>query len=246
VLNSQNRDNDLPWICDWVAAHHRNHSVDAVLLSNNNSETYSSEELRRALSKIPGIVVADVLEVPFRYGPNPATVKPVGALTFLQSTLLNIVRERWLQKARGVLVCDIDELVVSDTGQSIFDKTASALLKYTSFGGEWRYRAPNEAKAHHAQHIYAAQQPELCANKYCVVPDSILGRTSWGVHALEGINRRIFPASRAFSFFHCRSISTSWKNTRSQPPMDALRHDRATEDFMINSFASFEETNATQ
>ncbi len=236
VLYTQNKDNDLSWICDWVEAHHRNHGVDAVLISNNNSENYNSEDLRKAISRIPGIVVADVLEVPFRYGPNPATVRPVGTVKFLQRALLNIVRERWLKNARGVLVCDIDELVVSKTGQSIFDKTAHTLLKYTSFTGEWRYRVPNESEAKHAEHVYVAQKPELCRNKYCLVPNSIFGRMSWGVHTLEAVNRRIFPASRAFSFYHCRSISTSWKNARAQPPMEKLRHDHATDDFMIKSF----------
>ncbi|EBA12465.1 hypothetical protein [Roseobacter sp. CCS2] len=240
VLYAQNKDNDLSWVCDWVTAHQRNHGVDAVLLSNNNSETYSSEDLRQALAQIPGIAVADVLDVPLRYGPNPATVTPVGALKFLQRALLNIVRERWLQKARGVLICDIDELVVSRSGQSIFDATAKSIFKYTSFDGEWRYRAPSANKVQHADHIYTADPPARCVNKYCVVPDSFLGRMPWGVHALERVNRRIFPASRAFSLYHCRSISTLWKNARKQPPMEKLHQDKATKDFMQKSFPTTE------
>ena len=245
VLYALNKDNDLAWICDWVAAHQRNHGVDAVLLSDNNSATYSSNDLRQALAQIPGIAVADVLEVPLRYGPSPTTVTTVGALKFLQRALLNIVRDRWLEKARGVLVCDIDELVVSHCGRSIFDATANAAIKYKSFGGEWRYRALTPDKARHADHVFTATPAQKCANKYCIVPDSILGRMSWGVHAVEGVNRRFFPMSRAFSFYHCRSISTSWKNMRLQPDMADLHQDNATSDFMAKTYPATNKSDAT-
>ncbi|MEO0903500.1 MAG: hypothetical protein AAFX89_01880 [Pseudomonadota bacterium] len=245
VLYALNKDNDLAWICDWVAAHQRNHGVDAVLLGDNGSKTYSSADLRRTLAEIPGIAVADVLDAPLRYGPNPKTATPVGDLKFLQRAFLNIVKDRWLQQARGVLICDIDELVVSSNGQSIFDATAKAIFKYTSFSGSWRYRPPTPDDACHADHIYTASPPALCTNKYCIVPDSALGRMSWGVHALEGINRRVLPASRIFSYYHCRSISTSWKNNRAQPPMEKLQRDQATETFMENSFPAKRTTDAT-
>ncbi len=245
VIYALNKDNDLAWICDWVAAHQRNHGVDAVLLGDNGSKTYSSEDLRRALADMPGIAVADVVDIPLRYGPNRKTATPVGDLKFLQRALLNIVKDRWLQQARGVLICDIDELVVSSTGQSIFDVTAKAVFKYTSFSGSWRYRLPTPDDACHADHIYTASPPALCTNKYCIVPGSALGRMSWGVHALEGINRRVLPASRAFTYYHCRSISTSWKNNRTRPPREKLQRDQATETFMENSFPANRKADAT-
>lgn len=36
----------------------------------------------------------------------------------------------------------------------------------------------------------------------------------WSVHSLENVNRRIFRPNNQFSFFHCYSISTSWKTKR--------------------------------
>ena len=174
VLYALNKDNDLAWVRDWVTAHQRNHGVAAVLLGDNGSETYTSEDLRHVLADIPGIAVADVLETPLPYGPNPKTATPVGDLKFLQRALLNIVKDRWLQQARGVLICDIDELVVSPTGQSIFDATAKGIFKYTSFSGSWRYRPPGPGDARHADHVYTATPPALCTNKYCNVQFSML------------------------------------------------------------------------
>ncbi|WP_108815349.1 hypothetical protein [Loktanella sp. Alg231-35] len=237
VIYTQVKDDSLDWVRDWAAAHQRNHGADAVLMSNNNSTEFSSEELRATLASVDGIVVADVLDVPLRYGPHQSTADSVGTTKFQQRTLLNLVKTRWFAKAYGVLMSDVDELVVSHGSESIFDATQRSWLKYIRFGGEWRYQMGDTETIRHAHHIFRRPKGNDCISKYCIVPDSVLGRRSWSVHAIESVNRRIFPASQKFHHFHCYGISTSWKKKRSGLVRENMIRDEKTAKFMEQTFA---------
>lgn len=245
VIYTQVKDGSLDWVRDWVTAHQRNHGVDAVLVTNNNSTAFSDEDLRTTLASIKGIAVADVLDAPHRYGPLPQTADNVGATKFQQRTLLNLVKARWFAQAYGVLMCDVDELVVSRDGQSIFDVTRRSWFKYVRFEGEWRHHKADPETVRHADHIFRKQTGNDCISKYCIVPDSFLGRKSWSVHAVESVNRRIFPASPKFHHYHCRGISTSWKYTRNKPAPASMVRDEATAAFMAQTFSDHPEDRQT-
>ncbi len=241
VLYTQIKDDDLVWIRSWVLAHQHNHGVDAVLIGNNNSANYTSGKLRETIADIDGIAVADVIDVPLRYGPLPRAATNAGRQTFLQTALQNIVHDRWMCHARGIILCDVDELVVANNGRSIFDHTAESRLKFTRFAGQWRYRRQQDGPVHHKDHIYAHPGSQHCPSKYCVVPNSVMGRRSWAIHSLEGVNRRLFPASRNYLFYHCRSISTSWKNMRGRPASASMVRDDETAAFMARTFSDHPE-----
>jgi hypothetical protein len=236
VLYTMVHNDNLTWIRDWILAHVRNHGTDAVLIANNNSSAYSSAELAGAMAEIPGLAVADVLEVPLKYGPTTRTSKQAGTANFLQPACLNIVRDRFLAKARAVLACDVDELVFHPDGCSIYDATVGSVLKYKTFRGSWRYAPPTAHTVTHADHILADARAPRCHSKYCIVPDSFFGRMVWAVHSLEHVNRRIFRPMNAFQFFHCRSISTSWKIARDQGSNMRGQPDPVTCAFMRSTF----------
>ena len=237
VLYTQVKNDDLKWIYDWGVAHQRNHGVDSILVTNNGSNAYSSEDLRQTLAQIPGLSVADVLEVPQSHGARPTTCNGAGATKFLQPALLNLVRDRFFHDARAVLLCDIDELVQSPARQSIFDATVGSTLKYKTFYGVWRYAQNEGSSISHSDHVLARGTDKKCASKYCVVPQSLLGRMTWGVHSLEKINRHIFRPFNSFSFIHCRQISTSWKVDRTARPNTTLYVDAQTRKFMADTFS---------
>lgn len=237
VIYTMLRNDDLAWVRDWVSAHHHNHGADAVLIANNGSTAYTAQELLDTISNVPGIKAAHVLDVPLQHGPDPTTSKPVGAARFLQRTCLNIVRDRFFSQARAVLVCDIDELVTPANGQGIFDATVASLTKYKTFHGHWRFAAQTAGVVRHADHIYHNPDSRRCPTKYCIVPDSFFGRMCWGIHSLENVNRHVFRPGNRFAFLHCRSISTSWKNDRSQTALpDQGGVDPATQAFMEKTF----------
>ncbi len=236
VLYTQIKNDDLQWVYDWGCAHQRNHGVDAILVSNNGSSAYTSETLRQVLTSIPNLKVADVLDAPLSYGAHLKNGTGTGATKFLQPALLNLNRDRFFEQARAVLMCDVDELVQPVGTKSIFDATVASPLKYKSFHGVWRYAQTSDALVRHADHILAKPKEKTCASKYCIVPNSILGRMTWGVHSLEAINRHIFRPSNRFQFLHCRQISTSWKSDRSTKDQTDMSVDPKTQAFLGATF----------
>ncbi|WP_341368701.1 hypothetical protein [Yoonia sp. BS5-3] len=237
VIYTKVQNDDLSWIYDWGLAHHRNHGADAVLVTNNASTAYTSDELRATLASIPGMTVADVLESPQRHGPVGNVCRGTGWAKFQQVLCLNVCRDRFFGEARAVLAIDVDELVASRDGTSIFDATMQARMKYIRFGGEWRYASLTEADLRHADHILTDDAQVPCNSKYCIVPDSFLGRTLWSVHSLEHVNRRVFSPHKNFYMLHCHGINTSWKKDRSGLSHRAGPPDPETKAFMETSFA---------
>jgi hypothetical protein len=141
--------------------------------------------------------------------------------------LLNLARTRFLGRAKAVLSIDVDELVLPVDGRSVFDAAQASWWGMVSFPGHWRYASGSEQPVHR-DHLWFNEQDEACPPKYCYRPDSLLGRSPLGVHGLEWISWRWFPRPSAFSFMHCRSISTNWKVVR-QNPQARLQRDAVLE-----------------
>jgi hypothetical protein len=236
VLYTQVKNDNLEWVYDWGCAHQRNHGVNAILVTNNGSTAYTSEELRRVLKRIPHLKVADVLDAPLPYGAHSKYGTGAGATKFLQPALLNLARDRFFEQSRAVLLCDVDELVQSAGTESIFDATVVSRFKYKSFHGVWRYAKLSGASVQHADHILSKPNEQKCASKYCVVPNSLMGRMTWGVHCLEAINRHIFRPANRFQFLHCRQITTSWKFDRNRNGHAGATLDTDSQAFMAKTF----------
>ncbi len=236
VVYTKVQNDNLDWIHDWGVAHQRNHGANAIVIANNASTAYSNEDLRATLAAIPGIDVADVLDGPHSHGPHPSTCKGIGWARFQQKSYLNIMRDRFLMAARAVLLCDVDELVAEPSGHSIFDATVNSWAKYKPFRGAWRFTDAAAKSPHHADHMWQDENESPCPGKYCIVPNSLLGRTSWSVHTLENVNRRLFPPRNAFRYYHCRGISTSWKYDRKGGDSRRLTIDPMTRDFLASTF----------
>jgi hypothetical protein len=236
VLYTMLKNDNLQWVYDWGVAHQRNHGTDAILVVNNGSSAYTSSQLLRAIRKIPGIEVAHVLDARLKYGPSPKSCTGVGATTFLQTACMNVCRDRFFSRARGVLICDVDELVFSHKEESIYDATANSLTKYKTFHGHWRLAKKTDALIRHKDHIYLDVRTKPCPSKYCVVPDSFLGQMCWSIHSLENVNRRIFRPSSRFGFYHCRSVNTSWKANRSSESRDQSVVDPVAAAFLKATF----------
>jgi hypothetical protein len=209
VLCAVSKNNDLKWIRDWVRYHQINHGVDSVLIVDNGSSAYSLDELSSVLSKVVdgnfGIVTA-----PLPYGPSIGARSGLGRAKFFQTGMLNLVRDRFLAYSAGVLSVDIDELVVSKSGRSIFECLENSRLGFLAFEGGWRY-PENHLAATHGEHFWVADDDQACPSKYCYRPKSFLGKQALSVHGLQRVSRRWMPSSKEFYFAHCRNISTGWK-----------------------------------
>lgn len=239
VLLTLSRNNAPRWIEDWIRFYAAEHGADAVLLYDNASTAYSGADLqarlRAAFPELPIVVV----DWPFPYGPQGGAAGAVNGVEapwdsdFCQTGSLQHARFRFLLQARSVLNVDIDELVLSDRGRSIFAATEAAQGGFIKFPGHWISAATRHAvtpeNCRHADFTLIDRQvTQGCPPKWCIVPGlRHAHRHSWSVHNLFNA-----PANRVvsaeFTFRHMKPISDSWKEDRA--PMQVTDADRFEED----------------
>jgi hypothetical protein len=210
VLMTLSKDNHPDWVHDWARFHRHHHGADACVLVDNGSAEHGPETLRAALHRA-GLAEVLVLSTPLPFGPRGR--KPfVNAELFLQTGVMNALRLRFLSRARSVLNCDIDELVMS-AGGSIFARAEAARAGFVSFPGRWVYPPPDVAQAApHGAHGHVDVPPKACPEKWCIVPSGAMAGRQWRAHGLEPL---AFPGrfrARDAWFYHCRNVSTGWKS----------------------------------
>ena len=221
VLFTLSRDNELSWIVDWVQFHARNHGANAVLLYDNASTRYSGEDLERSLREAFPSFEINVVHWPYKYGPQGFNGGWWDS-TFCQAGAFQDARFRFLDSASSVLNCDIDELVVAEKGESIFDITEKSRNGCTMFSGKWisnatfgtqpAFNSPSDLR-HRCFRYLARTQPGPCPNKWCVVPRRCKLEDHWDQHTVSG--RDLASSySDSFSYRHFQSISTNWKYQR--------------------------------
>jgi hypothetical protein len=209
VLLTQLKDEPFDWIADWVRLHVRHHGADAVLVLDNNSVSYTSAELSAFLATL-GLAAHAVVPLPFDYG-NINAKRLRKKAKFLQTGAFNLSRLRFLGQAAGVLRLDIDEVVWSDRG-SVFDIAETRRSGYISLPGTWVYVAPSHTgSVRHADHTMVADPPRTCYPKWCVRPDSLVGRQPWENHAIGPVQFSPLFRARGTGYFHCRMLSTGWR-----------------------------------
>lgn len=224
VLCTVSKNNDLEWIRDWVRFHRNAHNAEAVLVIDNGSDRYGIQEILDTITSVEGIHTARVLSAPFPYGPMKGGTKKLEIpAAFLQASMLNLMRLRFLQEARAVLFLDVDEILRNPNGVSVFDAVCETRLGVTAFYGHWAY-APNtgfEGAAQKKHTHVGVNGPERCNSKWAVRPNSFIGKGRWGIHRMMDA---IFPLcfDDRFSFWHCRHSSTFW-NPKKTADFDQAR-----------------------
>lgn len=225
VLHTLSKDNAPRWIADWIAFYVAEHGADAVLLYDNGSTTYTAADLEARLQAAFPALVIQVVSWPFAYGPQGGLAGAVDGAEapwdsdFCQTGSLQHARFRFLLQARSVLNVDIDELVLSDRGRSIFAATESAPHGFIKFPGRWISGASPlplaQATCRHADFSLVDRAAAGdCPPKWCIVPTlRYARRQSWSVHNLFNApcNRRL---DGEFAFRHMKAISNSWKESR--------------------------------
>jgi Glycosyltransferase family 92 len=220
VLYTLSRDNELIWITDWVRFHARNHGANAVLIYNNASTKYSGEDLERSLKEaLPGFEI-NVVDWPYKYGPQGFKGGWWDS-NFCQAGAFQDARFRFLDSASSVLNCDIDEFVVSEKGESIFDIAEKSKNGFTIFNGRWisnvtvgmdpDLNSPSDIR--HGYFRYLKRTEPACPKKWCVVPQRCKVEEHWGNHTVSGKDLAS-SYSDSFSYRHFQSISTNWKYQR--------------------------------
>lgn len=244
---SINKDNRLEWIQDWLRFYVRVHGLNAMALVDNGSTTYTVDDLRAAIDEVEGIDQACVISAPFPFGPNAEGQVNTSSL-YLQRSTAEIIRRRLFKNCRAVLNVDIDELIFSWSGQSIFDATAASDIGFVRANAEWVYvdeetaaKTPKPLRHVHHTNLSVPRKPGAkrlpkANRKWCVDPNGKYGEHQWLMHFLD--NQKD-PLDLDFLMLHCRQISTSWKYERGGLDGIALEPFPELEALMAKTFPEY-------
>jgi hypothetical protein len=244
VVFTMSKDNPIEWIVDWVKFNRDVHGADAVLIYDNASTAYNSAALSAALRAVPGIEASVVVEWPFKYGPQGGNSRDHWDSDFCQLGAWEHARWCFLRDARSVMNCDIDELVLSKSGQSVFEAAEQSSLGFVRYRGRWiigvddgkeckaserlpRHRDFNILMPPNYQFSWrrGRRDSNVCAPKWTVVPAKCPRRAQWLVHSISSWLPSYLPCGRNFSFGHFREIGSNWKYQRtSRVPFDPSIH----------------------
>lgn len=217
-LVTVSKNNRLQWIEDWAAYHVHRQGVEAILFFDNGSDAYSPADIAGTLSGIDGLKTFKVVSAPFKYGPN-AFGKKWATAKFLQTALFNLARLSYLRESAATLNVDIDELVQTTGGKTVFDYTMASLLGFTRIKGRHRYAisAKRQDAIRHKDHLHIDADDRGKPPKFCIVPSGPLRYFDWTVHSLGMYPFGRFSFHRCVSFDHFYTISTNWKFDRRWP-----------------------------
>jgi hypothetical protein len=244
VIFTMSKDNPIEWILDWVKFNRDVHGADAVLIYDNASTAYDSAALSSALKSVPGIARSAVVEWPYKYGPQGANSRDHWDSDFCQLGAWEHARWRFLQDARSAMNSDIDELVLSNTGRSVFEAAEQSRSGLVRYRGRWivgvNDHAGEDAADRPPRHrdfsvlmppdyrfswLRGRRDLNRCQSKWTVVPRKCPAQAQWHVHSIASWLPSYLPCSQNFSFRHFREIGSNWKYQRtSRVPFDPSIH----------------------
>lgn len=249
LLFTMSKNNDLAWITEWARWHHAMHGADAVLVFDNGSTAYATAEIEATLLAIDGIERVAVISWPWRYGvTDPAIANNPYYILFLQVASMSVALRRFAAAAQGLLNADVDELVATPAGTTIFDLTRRSPRGLVAMSGRFvepvtDEGAPARPTHRHYSHALAdARRARSRPNKWCIDPS----RRWFGslrvqpyMHWIE--NRPPFSKSVLPGVFyrHFRAINTNWKDVRTM-----ARHTDSTALVRDTEFAQLVATHA--
>jgi hypothetical protein len=237
VVFTMSKDNDLAWIREWAHYHAEVQGADTVVFFDNGSSAYAPAEIESTLLGVGGINKVAVLSLPYTYGATDMAVvnNPYYTL-FLQVSAMSMALRRYASKASGLLNCDVDELVATPKGTTIFDLVGASPKGLVVMKGQWvepfadhpigqvathrdfQFRLRDEAQRVSRPKKWALAPTRRWLDSLDVYPY---------MHWIAG--RPLFAKTMPESTFywHFKGINTRWKDKRAElsPSRDAIERD---------------------
>ena len=217
VLFTMSKDNDLQWIRDWCEFYIKVHGVDSILLYDNNSETYTINDIVDSLKQVSGLQKIAVVNFPIKYGLISYN-RSAWDSDFAVYIQLQHARYRFLSLAAGVINADIDELVLTDDGRTVFDYLQEADNGYIRYKGIWvepatEINPKSEIRHRDCFYILNEERNPPIYRKWSAdfrkLPEKVQARVhecypDVTIEPIEGLHIR-----------HFKGISTGWKRDTS-------------------------------
>lgn len=216
VLVTKSKDNRLNWISDWVKFHVEEQNIDAVLIYDNMSTEYGPEDVLEAIS-LPGIETAVVVHWPFKFGPQGGSWNGLRGAPwdsdFCEYGIMEHARQCFLGTASGVLNADIDELVMTEGSDTVFDVLAELGCGAVSFTGRWIETAGRQGTSEsYSDYSHYDMRRDPTTAKWAIAPMEIRHATQWKTHTIAGVKMSESPST---THRHFMGISSDWKFQRS-------------------------------
>ncbi|HWJ89385.1 MAG TPA: hypothetical protein VNS12_15065 [Pelagibacterium sp.] len=231
ILFTINKNNRLDWIRTWAQWHVDRHGTDAVILFDNGSTQYGTEEIEQTLATVRGLNKIAVISLPHKFGPIDHWVMAYHFWPrFLQISACTIALRRFGMNASGLINCDIDELVWAGGG-SVYDLTAQSELGSLRMPGRWieaAYAGDEPVDHYGFQYRLKDLRSRLSPPKCTLDPSR-----DWvqklnvhpylhRIHGAPAGGRRL---ARNAYFWHFKGINTNWKEQRTDDTaVDPARH----------------------
>lgn len=219
VLVTHQRDNPLEWILYWVLFHVKHHNIDAVLIYDNGSSSYSTNEIKNILAKVQNIKKVCIVDwkIPFGLtgGHNQVWDSDYGQHQFLEHAL-----KRLLRYADCAIIGDIDELPLHNNNiplPNLLKRVNQPVLSYS------RRNIVNVGyseglQVHSTTWMYEADKP-LINKKYSIAPRKLNLNTQLLVHQVIGAD--VCFCTDLISR-HFMSLRVDWRNGNYSPkPLQA-------------------------
>jgi tetratricopeptide (TPR) repeat protein len=213
------RDNELAWIRDWAAFNRDYHDCDGILVYDNNSDAYGISNIYDYLEPLADGMRTVVLSWPFKYGVSdwrlPLSYDALDSL-YCQAGMLEHARHRFLSHSSSVLNSDIDELVITEGGSSIFELVEGSTTGLLVFGGVWVENycpitpegSAGQPRRHRDFAWVGTGDQVGCETKWVVVPSRVPHAAQWHVHRILGMSPS--DCRQAVEMRHFKAINTDW------------------------------------
>lgn len=192
VLLAMQRNNPLPWLREWVEAYVALNGVDAVVMYDLISTSYSEQTLLETLSSVPGLDAVVVVRWPYKYGVQPAGPGTPWDSDFGQYVAWEHARRRFLRLAEAVTVSDVDELFLAEDGRSIFEHAAESPTGSVYFNQRFIETAVEQdptdsTETSYGSYVFYEPDKPLSTQKYAAVMDRLGDTNQLLVHSIRRV-----------------------------------------------------------
>ena len=211
-LFTLSKDNNIDWICDWANFYKFVHGVDAVLVYDNGSSSYSSNDIREALTDRVGLETVVVVDWPFKYGPLSAPIngrRKRFDSNYCQLGMMEHAKRMFLSKSKMVINADIDELIVVRSEGRLEEYLENSTDGYLKFSGLWVHIDRDVGRIpRHYDYAKVSQSSPSAMTKWVIDPRRIPDEHQWTTHEIARL-----PANdhKTVRLRHFRGINTKWK-----------------------------------
>ncbi|SFW73698.1 MULTISPECIES: hypothetical protein [Desulfovibrio] len=250
VLFTRQKNNELDWIADWINLNQALHGIEAVLLFDNGSTAYSTQELLQYLAAHVHLDVLCLMHQDYPYGPGGGGGHQLLVQAnhnhplpwdsdFLSYGLLEIAHQRFLSDAKQVIWGDIDEIMLSEDGVDISSRLAASATGVLNVSGSCIQcvAAPvssdlksltrrKDISAFFQPPFHTAPMPG--SGKWCFCAGGVNSLDQLKVHDIQRLSTgTAMPAvEQGMGFRHFLHITTGWKgiNRKERPVFDKGKH----------------------